>query len=116
MYDQVSIAMSFHSDCSLRMCRRLARLSDGGYGSTSAYRNWNVNTGEPTYSENNEYSTAINWRYARGDATAIGTWNDAPLNGSVGYGGNTNGPYYGIAEHLAVSFGRLFNRLQRADP
>jgi hypothetical protein len=81
-------------------------------GSTLAYRNWNVNTGEPTDSNNNEYYTAINWHYA-GDATAIGTWNDAPLNGSVI---PLRSNVAGESEHLAVSFGRRFNRLQRADP
>jgi hypothetical protein len=38
------------------------------------------------------------WHYAQGSTSDPGTWNDTPLNGSLGYGGNSDGPYYGIIE------------------
>jgi hypothetical protein len=69
-------------------------------GSASAYVNWQ--SGEPNNANNAEYFTAINWHYAQGNPSALGTWNDTPLGGTVGYGGNTDGlgggsgGYYGI--------------------
>ena len=64
-------------------------------GSTSTYTNWN--SGEPNNANNTEYYAAINWHYSVSTSYTKGTWNDAPLAGSTGYGGNSNGGYYGIA-------------------
>ena len=64
-------------------------------GSTSTYRNWH--SGEPNNANNTEYYTAINWQHAVSSSDTVGTWNDTPLGGSSGYGGNSNGTYYGIA-------------------
>jgi hypothetical protein len=66
-------------------------------GSSSAYRNWNSSTNEPTDSSPGEYYSTINWHTAQGTSGVVGTWNDTPLAGTTGYGGNSNGPYYGIA-------------------
>ena len=67
-------------------------------GSTAAYRNWNVATNEPN-DDGGEYYAALNWHYATGDPTALGTWNDTPNTGTAGYGGNTGNDtgYFGIA-------------------
>ena len=69
-------------------------------GSNSTFRNWN--TGEPDNSSPGEYDTAINWQYSEGGS--LGTWNDTPAAGTSGYGGNTNGPYYGIVAVPASGF------------
>jgi hypothetical protein len=66
-------------------------------GDPSAYRNWNTGTGEPN-NDGSEYYAAINWHFAQNSGNPVGTWNDVPLNGSVGFGGNTDGPYFGIVE------------------
>lgn len=63
-------------------------------GSTSSYRNWN--SGEPNNANNAEYYAAINWQYSVSSSNTAGTWNDTPLAGSTGYGGTSNGTYYGI--------------------
>jgi Lectin C-type domain len=63
-------------------------------GESLGYTNWKTN--EP--SVGNEHYVAINWGYARGDAVPKGEWNNTPLNGTLNYGGNTNGPYFGIVE------------------
>jgi hypothetical protein len=65
--------------------------------SPMTYRNWNTDTGEPNNFQPREYYGAINWHTAHGDSGVIGTWNDVPVNGTVSRGGNTDGPYYGIA-------------------
>jgi len=63
-------------------------------GEPVTYTNWNP--GEPNnFPPGEDYGT-INWHHAVGGA--IGTWNDTPVNGTVGLGGNTNGPYFGIIE------------------
>jgi hypothetical protein len=54
--------------------------------------------GEPNNSGGNEDYATINWHFANGATTDHATWNDAPLNGTVGYAGTTNGPYFGIVE------------------
>ena len=64
-------------------------------GSTSTYTNWN--SGEPNNAGGTEYYAAINWQHSVNTSNAAGTWNDTPLAGSTGYGGNSNGGYYGIA-------------------
>jgi hypothetical protein len=65
-------------------------------GSAIDYTNWNP--GEPNNAGNAEYYTALAWHYAQGSTSNPDTWNDRPLDGSVLYGGNSNGPYYGIIE------------------
>ncbi|HVV47048.1 MAG TPA: lectin-like protein [Bryobacteraceae bacterium] len=65
-------------------------------GSAVDYTDWQG--GEPNNANNNEYYTALAWHYAEGATSDKATWNDAPLAGSSGYAGNTNGPYYGIIE------------------
>jgi hypothetical protein len=66
-------------------------------GSGSTYRYWN--SGEPNDETPGEYYTVIDWNVSRGDGPAtLGTWNDTPDAGTTGFGGNTDGPYYGIAE------------------
>ncbi len=65
-------------------------------GAAYKYRNWNLETGEPN-NFSREYYTAINWHAAHGDSGVLGTWNDTPDNGTIGDGGNTDGPYYAIA-------------------
>jgi hypothetical protein len=74
-------------------------------GDVVSYENWNV--GEPnsylsSAGGETENFAAINWHIASGDIDndAIpGDWNDAPLDGTSGYGGNSDGPYYGIVEY-----------------
>lgn len=64
-------------------------------GESSTYRNWN--TSEPNNALNDEYYTAFNWHFAQGLSGATpGTWNDIPVAGRLGDGGNTDGPYFGI--------------------
>ncbi len=67
-------------------------------GEPVTYTNWNTATGEPTNSPPGEDYVAINWHYAQGSTSLIGTWNDTPEAGTTGYGGNSNGPYFGIVE------------------
>jgi hypothetical protein len=56
-------------------------------------------SGEPNDNGGNEDYLTVNWEYARGDGNAtLGLWNDTPLNGTTGFGGNTTGPYFGIIE------------------
>jgi hypothetical protein len=69
-------------------------------GSTSTYRNWNVDTSEPNNNGGTEYYTAIDWHFAQDPGNPHGTWNDTPLDGTTGFGGNTTGPYYAIAEQM----------------
>ncbi len=76
-------------------------------GETATYRNWNASTGEPSNAGGIEYYTAINWHFAQGITSDHSTWNDAPLNGTTGYGGNTTGPYYGIAEVNTAGYLRI---------
>jgi len=64
-------------------------------GEPVTYTNWSP--GEPNnFAPGEDYGT-INWHHAGGSGT-IGDWNDTPVNGTVGLGGNTNGPYFGIIE------------------
>jgi hypothetical protein len=58
------------------------------------YDNWKPN--EPNNYNGDEDYVAINWEYARNGGSR--GWNDAPVGGSVGFGGTSDGPYYGIAE------------------
>lgn len=65
-------------------------------GEAVTYTNWA--SGEPNNVGDDEDYVAISWHFARGEQVSPGTWNDAPLNGTSGYGGNSNGPYRGIIE------------------
>ena len=67
-------------------------------GSSVDYTDWNVATGEPNNAGGIEYYTALAWHYSQLSTTDPDTWNDTPLNGSEGYGGSSNGPYFGIIE------------------
>lgn len=64
-------------------------------GTAVDFTNWN--DGEPNNANSVEYYTAIGWYSALNNSDAA-TWNDTPLNGSTGYGGNSDGPYYGVIE------------------
>lgn len=65
-------------------------------GEPVTYTNWQP--GEPNNFGGNENYTAIGWHFARGESALRGTWNDVPLNGTLGFGGNSDGPYHGIIE------------------
>jgi hypothetical protein len=56
------------------------------------------NSGEPNDFGGNEDYAAIGWHFARGESVPRGTWNDTPLGGTSGFGGNSDGPYQGIIE------------------
>ena len=69
-------------------------------GEPFVYSNWKP--GEPSNTPPGENYVAINWEYSdeppRG---AKGDWNDTPANGTKGYGGKTDGPYYGLVERAS---------------
>jgi hypothetical protein len=63
-------------------------------GDPFVYNNWKLN--EPNNYNGDEDYVAINWEYARNGGSR--GWNDTPVGGSFGFGGNSDGPYFGIAE------------------
>jgi hypothetical protein len=66
-------------------------------GEDFSYSNWKP--GEPNNTAPGESWVALNWQYSKYLPGATkGDWNDAPLNGTSGYGGNTDGPYFGLVE------------------
>jgi len=66
-------------------------------GETLSYTNWK--SGEPSDTSPGENCVAINWAYSDVPPRGVkGDWNDTPLNGTTGYGGKTDGPYFGIVE------------------
>jgi hypothetical protein len=66
-------------------------------GEPFAYSNWKE--GEPSDTAPGENYVAINWAYSDAPARGLkGDWNDTPLNGTTGYGGKTDGPYFGLVE------------------
>jgi hypothetical protein len=66
-------------------------------GERLSYTNWK--RGEPSNSPPGEYYVAMNWEYSDSPPRgAKGDWNDAPFNGTTGYGGSTSGPYFGLVE------------------
>ena len=55
--------------------------------------------GEPNNIGSGENYVAMNWGYSANPPRGIkGDWNDTPLNGFGGFGGNTGGPYFGLME------------------
>jgi hypothetical protein len=55
--------------------------------------------GEPNNFGSGESYVAMNWGYSANPPRGIkGDWNDTPLNGFGGFGGNTGGPYFGLVE------------------
>jgi hypothetical protein len=66
-------------------------------GEDFSYSNWKP--GEPNNAPPGESYVAMNWEYSDNPPRGIkGDWNDTPLNGTTGYGGNTDGPYFGLVE------------------
>jgi hypothetical protein len=66
-------------------------------GEPFSYSNWKP--GEPNNSPPGENYVAINWEYSDDPPRGLkGDWNDTPLNGTTGYGGKTDGPYFGLVE------------------
>jgi Lectin C-type domain len=66
-------------------------------GEPFAYSNWKP--GEPSNSPPGENYVAINWEYSASPPRGLkGDWNDTPLNGTTGYGSQTDGPYFGLVE------------------
>ncbi len=66
-------------------------------GERLAYNNWHPN--QPDNCSPGENYTAMNWHYSDHPPRGIkGDWNDAPLNGTTGFGGKTDGPYFGLVE------------------
>jgi Lectin C-type domain/PEP-CTERM motif len=68
-------------------------------GDPSTFTSWDG--GEPNDNGGNEFYAAINWGFARPGGVA-GTWNDTPEGGSSGFGGTSDGPYFGIVEIAAA--------------
>jgi len=66
-------------------------------GEPFSYSNWKP--GEPSNTPPGENYVAINWEYSDNPPRGIkGDWNDTPVNGTSGYGGRTDGPYFGLVE------------------
>ena len=65
-------------------------------GEPVAYTNWLG--GEPNNTAPGEDYGTINWGRASGADPTKGLWNDTPLNGTTGFAGTTNGPYFGVVE------------------
>ncbi len=65
-------------------------------GSALDFTDWH--SGEPNDANGSEHYTALGWHYSQGSSSDMGDWNDTPLAGSSGYGGGTDGPYFGIIE------------------
>jgi hypothetical protein len=62
-----------------------------------SYSNWKP--GEPNNMPPGENVVAINWAYSSDPPRGTkGDWNDTPLNGTTGFGGMTDGPYFGLVE------------------
>src|SRR5262249_54286952 len=64
-------------------------------GEPFTFTSWS--SGEPNNWTGDEDYVAMNWHYAEGNGPR-GAWNDAPLDGTRGYPGTTDGPYQGVAE------------------
>ena len=64
-------------------------------GEAINYDNWHPS--QPDHFTPDEHYAAMNWHYSD-NRGAKGDWNDAPVNGTTGFGGNTTGPYFGLVE------------------
>ena len=61
------------------------------------YKNWGP--GQPDDFGGEEFCCTINWHNSdKPPRGTKGDWNDAPLNGTTGFGGATDGPYFGLVE------------------
>jgi hypothetical protein len=70
-------------------------------GEALSYTNWK--SGEPSDTPPGEDYVAINWEHSDSPSRGLkGDWNDTPLNGTTGYGGKTDGPYFGLVEREAA--------------
>ncbi|EEF58894.1 C-type lectin domain-containing protein [Pedosphaera parvula] len=66
-------------------------------GEPLTYSNWKP--GQPDDFGEDEFCGTINWHYSDNPPRGTkGDWNDAPLNGTIGFGGTTDGPYFGLVE------------------
>ena len=66
-------------------------------GEDFSYSNWHPN--QPDNCPPGENYAAMNWHYSDSPPQGIkGDWNDTPLNGTTGFGGATDGPYFGLVE------------------
>lgn len=66
-------------------------------GEPLTYSNWNP--GQPDDFGGDEFCGTINWHNSDNPPRGTkGDWNDAPLNGTTGFGGTTDGPYFGLVE------------------
>jgi hypothetical protein len=66
-------------------------------GEALSYTNWK--SGEPSDTPPGEDYVTINWEFSDAPPRGLkGDWNDTPLNGTAGYGGKTDGPYFGLVE------------------
>lgn len=66
-------------------------------GEAINYENWHPN--QPDNAGGDEHYVAINWFYSDSPSRGLkGDWNDAPLDGTRGYSGGTDGPYFGLVE------------------
>lgn len=84
---------------------RTGGIGSGGFdfwtdGSAVGFSNWYP--GEPNNftgngQTNGEWVGTINWHTAQINGP-IGTWNDTPDAGTFGFGGSSDGPYFGIVE------------------
>jgi hypothetical protein len=66
-------------------------------GEPFSFSNWKP--GEPSNTPPGENYVVINWEYSDTPPRGVkGDWNDTPVNGTSGYGGKTDGPYFGLVE------------------
>jgi hypothetical protein len=64
-------------------------------GEKYSYSNWHP--GQPDNFPPGESYVTINWHHSANRGNK-GDWNDTPLNGTTGFGGGTDGPYFGLVE------------------
>jgi hypothetical protein len=85
--------LGFHVNVSAHLNTEFAWVT----GEDFSYSNWKP--GEPSNTPPGESWVAINWEYSGYPPRGIkGDWNDTPLNGTTGFGGATDGPYFGLVE------------------